>query len=232
MSLVKGEKYEVEIFDGGVWKRFVCARDANMNIETELIETTVTGSGNFRTYEPSVHSATAGFSGITALNVPGFVTLPELQSWQLAKTKLLFRLTNTSINNDVYVRQFRAFITNSTDTGGFDGIATFQLSTRVTGTISQIFTPPSPTSGKVYRYPAMGETDPPATGSTSWTISGLGGKDILSFVKDGRGQSDIILSGTPVDNQVLYETVGADGVFTSAVPYEDATPPYLLYQNL
>lgn len=229
MSIVAGIDYKVELFDGGTWKMFVCARDANMNVGTDEIETTCPGSGNWRTFEPTVNSATLGFSGLTALNVTGFITFPELQALEFAKTIVPFRVIATSQDASTYTREFSGFITNSTDTASFDGVASFQLSVRVTGKITQVFTPPSPTTGIVYRYPAMGSTAPPTTGAYTWS-TGLTGKVLLNVVKDGRGSSNIITSGTPVGNEVLYDTTTGD--LTWAFPFEEnETPPYMEYQN-
>lgn len=231
MSLVRGENFIFYIFSTS-WKAYVCARSGNMSIDTETVETTVTGSGNYKSFEPTVHSFTASIEGIISLNVGGSLSLPELQALQLAKTKLLCRFTQTSEAGDVYTKECYFYITNSTDTGSFDGIATFQLSLRGTGSITTVFTPPPPTTGIVYRYPAAGSTAPPTTGSLSWIATGLASKNILNVVKDGRGSSNIILSGTPVGNEVKYETNGSDGVFTWAFPFEDGeTPPYIEYQN-
>lgn len=232
MSLVAGKDYVFYIFDT-TWKPYMCARSGNMSVETETIETTVTGSGNWRTFKPTVHSFTASLDGVISLNEASGLTLADLQALQFAKTKLLCRFTQTSQAGDVYTKEAYFYITNSTDTGSFDGIATFSISLKGTGSITQIFTPPSPTTGKMYRYPAMGSTAPATTGAYTWLATGLGNKDIINVVKDGRGQSDIILSGTPVGNEVKYETVGSDGLFTWAVPFEDGeTPPYVEYQNL
>lgn len=232
MSLVNGKDWVGWHFDGGIWKPYVCARAGNFNINTGTIETTVTGSGDYKTFEPTVHDFSVEIDGVISLLVSGSLSLADLQAKQLAKEKLLWRFIQTDRGGNVYIKQAYFFITNSTDTGSFDGIATFSISMIGTGGITTIFTPPSPNNGEVYRHPPMGSVDPPTTGSTAWTVTGLGNKNILDFVKDGRGQSDIILSGTPVGNEVLYETVGSDGVFTSAIPYEDTTPPYVLYQNL
>ena len=76
----------------------------------------------------------------------------------------------------------------------------------------------------------MGDTAPATPGAYTW-VTGLTGKQILSIVKDGRGQSDIILSGTPVGNEALYDS--ATGDITFAIPFEDVeTQPYVLYQNI
>jgi len=231
MSLVRGDNFVFYINDGGIWKLYVCARSGNMNIVTDTIETTVTGSGNYKTFEATVHSFTATIDGVISLNVSGSITIADLQALQLAKIKLLCRFIQTSQAGDIYTKEAYFYITNSTDTSSFDGIATFSISLQGTGSITQIFTPPPPTTGEVFRYPAMGSTAPVAAGTVSITVAGLGNKTILGVYKDGIGNNDIILSGTPVDKEVLYETSGSDGVFTWAIPF-DGENWYCNYQNL
>jgi len=231
MSLVKGENFVFYIYDGGTWKQYICARSGNMSITTDTIETTVTGSGNYKTFEPTVNSFVASIDGVISLNESGSLAIDELQALQLAQTKLLCRFTQTSEAGDIYTKECYFYITNSTDTGSFDGIATFNLSLIGTGSISQIFTPPSPTTGTVYRYPAVGSTAPVAAGTYTVTITGLGSKSILAVFKDGVGNNDIITTGTPVDKEVLYETNGADGDFTWAIPF-DGESFFILYQNI
>jgi len=229
MSLVSGDNFVFYIYNGGTWKPYVCARSGSMAINTETIETTVTGSGNYKTYEPTVHSFTANIDGVISLNVVDSLSIADLQALQLAKTKILCRFIQTSQAGDVYIKEAYFFITNSTDTGSFDGVATFNLSLIGSGSITTIFTPPTPTTAEVIRYPAAGDTAPATPGAYTWA-TGLTGKTILSIVKDGRGQSDIILSGTPVGNEALYDTTTGD--ITFAIPFEDVeTAPYMLYQN-
>lgn len=227
MSLVKGENWVGYCYDGGQWKHYVCARSGNMNINTDTIETTGPGAGNFRTFEPTVHDLGAQIDGIVSLNESGVLTLADLQALQLAKTRMLWRFTQTSEAGDIYTKQAYFFITSSTDTGSFDGIATFQISLKGTGPITLIFTPPSPTSGIVYRYPAAGSTAPATPGEVTISIPSLANKNILGVWKDGVGNNDIILSGTPVGKEVLYET---NGDFTWAIPF-DGESFFILYQN-
>lgn len=230
MSLVKGEDVVFEIYDGGVWKSSVCQRGFNLNLVTEDIETTVAGTGNWRTYEPTVGSYTGAFDGIIGLNMPGFLTFPEIQALQIARTTFPARITETAQDGTVYVRNGYFYITNSIDTGSFDGMATYSVSLKGTGKLGQSFTPPSPILPIVYRYPQMGATAPVAPGTVSVTITGLGNKNILAVHKDGIGNNDIIIAGSPVDKEVLYETSGSDGVFTWAIPF-DGENFYILYQN-
>jgi len=231
MSLVAGENYIVYIYDGGLWKPYVCGRSGSMSIDTEMIETTVTGSGDYKTFKPTVHSFTGSIDGIISLNVSGSLTLEDLQVLQLAKTRLLCRFTQTSVDGDTYIKECYFYIANSTDTGSFDGISTFSISLRGTGSITQIYTPPPPTTGQDMRYPEQGNTAPVASGTFTITVPGLGNKYILGIYKDGIGNNDIITSGTPVDKEVLYETSGTDGVFTWAIPF-DGESWYCNYRDI
>lgn len=234
MSLVPGIAYTFYLFDNGIWKPYACARSADFSLVTEFLETTVTGSGNWKTFKPTVHSFSQTIDGIISLNVSANLSLPELHGLQIAKTKILTRIILTSVAGDVYTREAYCYIESATDTGSFDGIATFRISFKGTGAITQIFTPPSPTTGQVKRYPPAGSVASPAmaNGESAWTMTGMANKVPLNVVRDGRGSSDIILSGTPVGNEVLYETVGIDGLLTWAFPYEDIeTKPYMEYND-
>lgn len=229
MSLVAGIDWIGWANDGGVYKPYVCARSGNFNIVTDTIETTVTGAGNYKSFEPTVHSFTVTLDGVISLLVAGSLSIADLQAKQLAREKILWRFFQTDRDGNVYLKQAYFYITNSTDTGSFDGVASFSISMIGTGSITQIFTPPPPNSGEVYRYPAAGSTAPATPGTTVWA-TGITGATPLEIVKDGRGQSDIILSGTPVGNEALYDTTTGD--ITFAIPFEDVeTAPYMIYQN-
>jgi len=230
MSLVRGDNFIFYVYSGGTWKPYACARSGNISVETEILDTSVTGSGDWRTFEAAVHSFSGSIDGLVSLNEASLITLPELQALQFAKTKIYCRFTATSVAGDIYTQQFYAVITNSTSTGSFDGMATFSIAFKGTGAISQIYTPPSPTTGIVYRYPEQGNTAPVADGTYTVIVPGLGNKYLLGVYRDGLGQNDIILSGTPVGKEVLYETDGTDGWFTWALPF-DGENWYCNYQD-
>lgn len=231
MSIVAGKDCSFYAFDGGIWKPYVCGRSITLNLDTSTIETTAPGSGNFKTFIATVHSFTATADGVISLNVSGALGLAELQALQLAKTRLLCRFNMTSQANDTYAREAYFIITNSTDTGSFDGVATFQISLQGTGALTTVFTPPTPNQGEVYRYPAAGGTAPAAEGVFTVTIPGAGGKVLLSVVKAGIERNNIITAGTPVDQEVLAVTVGSDMELTFPQPFEGWDTWYALYQN-
>ncbi len=232
MSIVAGKDVIFYLFDGMTWRPYLCARSQDDSVNTDSIETTGPGDGNWKTFEPTAHSWNRNIDGIVSINDPAGLTLPELRTLQFAKTVLLCREVSTSQAGNTYTEEGYVFITSSTKTGSFDGVATFRVGFQGTGPITQIYTPPTPPAGNDMRYPAMGAVAPPTTLSYTWTALGVGSKYILNVVKDGRGSSNIILSGTPVGNEVKYTTVGSDGVFEWAFPFEDGeTPPYVEYRD-
>ncbi len=162
----------------------------------------------------------------------GALSFPQLQAKQIAKNPTLWRFTQTSQALDTYRREAYFIITNSTDTGSFDGVATFQLSLLGTGALTTVFTPPTPNDGEVFRYPAAGSTAPVAADVYTATLPGGANKNILSVVKAGIERNNIILAGTPVDQEVKYENSGGDGLFTFPQPFEGWDTWYCLYQNL
>jgi len=231
-KLVAGENFIFHIYNGGVWKPYYCARSGNIQVNTETIETSTTGAGVWRTYETTANSFSGQIDGVMSVDTNTSIQWSELRTLQFAQTKLLCRFTATSGAGDLYIEEAYFIITNSVATGSFDGVATFSVSLQGTGAITQIYTPPTPNpTGTVYRYPAAGATAPVTPGESVVTIAGLGSKTILSVFKDGIGNNDIILTGTPVDKEVLYQTSGSNGIFTWAQAF-DGENFYILYQNI
>ena len=138
-----------------------------------------------------------------------------------------FQRTDESGNvyTGIYADELNFFITNSIDSGSYDGMNIFTIQGQGTGAITQIFTPvvPVPTSaGIVYRYEYQATAN-----ETGFTDSNLIGKTILEINTDGIG-SQIIYSGTPVGNEVKY--ISATGQFIWAIPMEPGEEIYILYQ--
>lgn len=230
MSIVAGKDWVLNANIGGIWKGYACARSGNFNLNTGMIESTGPGDGDYTTFLPTVHDFTAQLDGVVSLNEASDLTAAGLLGLQLAKTKILCRFNQTSQDGNTYLKQGYFYISSYTDTASFDGVATFSVTLRGTGPLTIIFTPPPPNNGEVFRYPAMGETAPATPGAYTWS-TGIIDKNIIEVVKDGRGQSDIILTGTPVGNEVLYDSTTGD--FTWAIPFEEyETAPYIVYQNL
>lgn len=238
MSLVAGKDWVLNVQNGGIWKPYACARSGNFSLNTSMIETTGPGDGDYMSFKPAVHDFTAQIDGVCSLNESSNLTEADLLQLQLAKTKILCRFLQTSQDGNTYLKQAYFYLQSYTDTGSFDGVATFSISLRGTGLLTITFTPPTPPTPGDMRYPEQGSTAPATPGSYTWSLPGLipTNTNLTSVVKDGRGQSDIILTGTPVGNEVLFEedpSSPGNGLLTFAVPFEDIeTPPYITYNQI
>ena len=226
MSLVRGDNVVIYIYDGGLWKLGVCGQSCNLSTNAEDIETSITGSGNWRTYEYVALSWTAQLNGLVFLQMTNTLSLADLRSYQASRTKVLMRFQRTDESGNVYTDEGMAIITSVQDTGDLNGAATFSLSLKGTGPITMIFTPtPINPNAKVKRfeYTAVG-------GETHFSDGLLVGKDVLDIVCDGIGRSRIITAGTPVDQEAKYDSAGGEVTFPAAL--EPNTEVYVLYQDI
>jgi hypothetical protein len=143
MSLVQGKNIIVYIFDV-TWKPYICATSCSLNISTEFIETSVSGTGLYATYLPTKNSFTGSIDGNVSLNDPDSLTLADLRSKQISQEIFLMQFQRTSDDGYVYTSQAMFFITGSSDTGSFNGINTFSITLQGTGSIIEGVEPPPP----------------------------------------------------------------------------------------
>lgn len=225
---VQGKNFVLYVYDGGVWIGYACSLSMSYEITTEFIETSVSGTGKNATFLPTKNSFTASADGIVGLNIIGMLTYPDLQQRQLAHQLLLCRFEETDDAGNVYTKEGSMYISNSTETGSYDGMDNFSIQLRGTGEITQVFTaqpvtPPDAIQIRRYEFTAEG-------GETTWTDSDLINKQILEFNKDGVGFTQIITSGTPIGKEVKYTI--ATGSFEWGIPAEVDEQFYVLYQDL
>lgn len=226
MSLVRGENVLLFIYDGGLWKPMSCGKSCTITTNAEDIETSLTGSGNWRTFEYVALSWSAQLDGLILLQEVNTLCLPDLRVFQSSREKVLLRYQRTDDSGNVYTDEGLAIITSITNNGELDGPATFSMSLKGTGPITMIFTPtPINPNAKVkrYEYTATG-------GEDSFADVLLQNKDILDVVVDGVGRSRLITTGTPVGQEALYDSTA--GSITLPGTMEPDTEVYVLYQDI
>lgn len=227
MSLVNGKDVNFFVYDAGVWKLCACVRSISLNVASEVVETSVAGAGQFATFLPSKITITGTVDGVVALNETGMLGLPDLRQRQIAGTQILCRFNRVDMTGNIYTDEVYFYITNTSDVNSFDNVSTFNMALQGNGGLTQIFTPivPVPPGGPlVHRYEWT------ASAGTGFTDSVLIGKTILEVNTDGRGDGRIILSGTPVGDEVKY--IGTTGQFVWGIPFEDGEEVYILYQDI
>jgi hypothetical protein len=226
MSLVRGDNVILEFFDSGQWKIYACARSCSFVTITDIIETTVTGSGKYKHFVPTVNSFTGQCEGLVSLGDAGILNLYNLRQFQLGHVLQRARFTRTAIDGtSIYVDTVDFYITSITDTASFDNVATFNIEMQGIGVPGQSLINPPVNADKMkrYEYTATG-------GETGFTNAALINKDIIAVHKDGTGNSKLKMTGVPASKEVVYTS--STGHFEWAVQWEPAEEGYILYQNL
>ena len=139
MGKVRGEDVVLSINVGDVLTPIACGRSITFDIQNDLIETSITNNGNYRTYTPGALS----WSG----NIEGLVFIYKDNSTFNGLGQLYDLITNgTSININYYEvdedgttflnKTGNAFIESINETSSFDNMVTFTANIRGTGQIT------------------------------------------------------------------------------------------------
>lgn len=116
---------------------YACARNCSITINTETIETSVSGSGLWATFLPTKNSFSISMDGVVSLNEDSMLTLADLHAKQFAHTILSLRFERTDEGGSVYANECNGNIISSSDTGNYDDMDTFSIEIQGTGAITQ-----------------------------------------------------------------------------------------------
>jgi hypothetical protein len=225
MSKVRGDNVVVTFFDGGFYKPYACALNCSLEITSDIIETSVSGSGNWANWEYSRDSWSGSCDGIVSLQETNTLDLAELQAKQIAHTKLLMHYTRTSDTGEVYESVGYVLITGSSDTGNFGGMNTFSITFRGTGALAQSFVP-SPINPPGTMHSLFINLTGAQTGATSYTMATdkiiIGAFRLVDYI--------IITTGTPNVNEIKY--VAATGVLSWLVELGPDEFIHIQYQDV
>lgn len=226
MSLIKGENVIIYVYDGGMWKPIVCGRSCTLTTNADTIETSITGTGAWRTYEYSALTWSATMDGAVMLGMNNTLGLADVRAYQYSRLKMIIRYQRTDDSGNVYLEEGIGIIKTISDVGDYQDVATFSIEFQGSGPLTISFTPtPIDPTAKVKRieYTATG-------GETYFESASLIVKDILDVVVDGIGRSGIITSGSPVDQEALYTS--GTGRITLPIPMDAGMNLYVLYQDI
>lgn len=210
-------------YDNGLWKIAVCARSCELVTTTDFIETSVKGSGKFRTYLPSINGFTGSMEGIVTLDEPNTLSLADLRALQLSHTRFLSRFQRTDEDGNVYTDEMYFYIASISDSGSHSDVAGFSITLQGDGAITQIFTPTPQTAGIVTRVDFTA-----VDGQTSVTNAALIGKELIELILDGISMGPLLLAGTPVNKEFHFDP--AAGTITWGIPAAAGQENYYVYQ--
>lgn len=226
MSLIRGENAVFYVYDDGQWKPIICARSGTFNTQAETIETSITGSGVWRTYEYTALTWTASFEGLIYLDGTNELTASDIRAFQYSRTKILLRYQRKDEAGNYYTEEGNGLITSVSDSGDYQSAVSFTIEFRGTGPLTIVYTPtPIDPTAKVKRIEYTG-----TSGETYFTSASLIGKNVIDVVVDGIGRSKIITAGTPANQEAKFTS--ATGRIDFPIQLVAGTEVYVLYQDI
>lgn len=136
METVLGKDVTVRIYNEG-WKMYACATGCSLTVSTSTVETSVTGSGIWATFAAQKHSWSGSLEGV--VNLDSNLTIRGLRGLQIAMTPIQIQFERIDPHGSSYTTMGEAIIVNSTDSGSYDGAATFSVELQGTGAIIEAF---------------------------------------------------------------------------------------------
>jgi predicted secreted protein len=137
MAKVRGEDV-VLIMTDDLFK-VICARSITFDINRESIETSITGSGNFRTFKQGAIEWSGSIEGLTFI-ANGTIDDQTIESFYLKmfnNIPFYIRWYEEDENNEFFLqKEGFCYIDTINETSSFDNMATFNATFRGTGPIT------------------------------------------------------------------------------------------------
>lgn len=225
MGKVAGKDVLALIFYNGQWRNYACGLSISMDVTTDFIETSTRGNGKSKTFIPTMDEWTATLEGVMTLEQSGLLSLPDFRDIQDAQMALLLRSQHTDDVGNIYTEEGTAYISRTTDTGAVEGAATFTIELRGTGARTRIYTTTATSSLPVMRLEYTG-----VGGEDSFTAALLVGKTAIAIFRDGLEQSKLLLTGTPINKEVLFDGTTGTLTFDAGNPLATGEEVAVLYQ--
>ena len=225
MGKVAGKDVLALIFYNGQWRNYACGLSISMDVTTDFIETSTRGNGKSKTFIPTMDEWTATLEGVMTLQQSGLLSLPDFRDIQEAQIALLLRSQHTDDVGNIYTEEGTAYISRTTDTGAVEGAATFTIELRGTGARTRIYTTTATSSLPVMRLEYTG-----VGGEDSFTDALLVGKTAIAIFRDGIEQSKLLLTGTPINKEVLFDSLTGTLTFDAGNPLATGEEIAVLYQ--
>jgi hypothetical protein len=225
MGKVAGKDVLALIFYNGQWRNYACGLSVEMDVTTDFLETSTKGNGKNKTFIPTTQEFTANLSGVVVLNDDTRLLLPNIRTIQEAQSEMLFKFSNIDVDGNDYTEEFKAYISKVRVSSSIEGASEYTVDLRGTGAITQIYTIKNKLNDNIMRleYTGIG-------GENGFTNTLLIGKNIFAVFKDGVEHSRILLTGTPVNKDVLFNSITGGINFAVGVEIQAGEEIAVLYQ--
>lgn len=138
MGKVRGEDVILSIYDAGLdeYVTFACARGITFDISREMIETTISGSGVFKTFIPGPGECSGTIDGLVFIqkDLSATYDLGRMYDIIINGTYIQLKYYETDIENLYFLEKILyCYIESINETSSFDNISTFSATFKGVG---------------------------------------------------------------------------------------------------
>jgi hypothetical protein len=115
----------------------ICARSITFDMTNEIIETSITGSGRYRTFKPGAIEWAGTIEGFSVIGVPDNIVIQNFYSFIEQGLPVRCRWYEVESTGEYYLQKEGYVIFESVnETSSFDNMVTFNASFKGTGPIT------------------------------------------------------------------------------------------------
>lgn len=188
---------------------FSCSTDCTFNLVAEQKEVTSQSSAWYREYRPDVGSWTVSCNGLVTLTGYGYLFLLNQQK---NRTTILIKFVIDNGADGLVIISGDCNLVDLTINAPYKDIATYSVNLQGTGAFGTTGATINPSGVVITGGATIMKQYTAAGGETTKVWSDLIGNEILYVSRGGIDVREILTTGTPVDNQVKWNT--ATGTLT------------------
>lgn len=193
-----------ELYPDGRDIPFSCSTDCTFNLVAEQKEVTSQSSAWYREYRPDVGSWTVSCNGLVTLTGYGYLFLLNQQK---NRTTILIKFVIDNGADGLVIISGNCNLVDLTINAPYKDIATYSVNLQGTGAFGTTGTTINPSGVVITGGATIMKQFTAAGGETTKVWSDLIGNEILYVSRGGIDVREILTSGTPVDNQVRWNSV-------------------------
>ncbi|CAB5218439.1 hypothetical protein UFOVP213_16 [uncultured Caudovirales phage] len=189
---------------------FACSTNCTFNVQVDQKEVTSQSSAYYREYKIDIASWTVNCDGIVTLNGYGYLNFLNIQK---NRTPISIKFVIDNGADGLVVISGNCNLTSFQMNGPFKDIATYSVSLQGNGAYATTGTSVNPSGTVIVAGGVVYTKGYTASGSeTTITWSDMIGKNCLYVSRGGVDVQNILLTGTPVNEEVKW--VSTTGVLT------------------
>lgn len=139
MAKVKGEDVVISINVDDILTPIACARSITFDIQNDLIETSITGNGNYRSFTSGALDWSGTIEGLVYINKENttYNGLGQLYDFITAGTQITITYYEVDELGTTFLKkEGNAFIQSINETSSFDNMLTFTVNIKGNGQIN------------------------------------------------------------------------------------------------